>query len=167
MHFVTTPTTVTSACEDYLEKIHHLIESKGYARAVDIASALGVSQASVSAMIQRLDAEGYVVYEKYRGLTLTEHGRNVAKKLPIVMRFLLDYSVILALMKRRFTKMWKVWSIIYLAKRCMRSLCLPKSWIVMLHWLPICGNVSKMGKSNTFLHARRGTVCWWMTQSPG
>jgi Mn-dependent DtxR family transcriptional regulator len=81
LHFVTTPTTVTSACEDYLEKIHHLIESKGYARAVDIASALGVSQASVSAMIQRLDAEGYVVYEKYRGLTLTEHGRNVAKKI--------------------------------------------------------------------------------------
>ena len=74
----------TTAVQDYLEQIHTLIEAKGYARAVDIAANLGVSQASVSAMIQRLDAEGFVIYEKYRGLILTDKGREIA--LQIVRR---------------------------------------------------------------------------------
>ncbi len=72
------PPQTTTAVQDYLEQIHQLIEAKGYARAVDIAANLGVSQASVSAMIQRMDGEGFVVYEKYRGLILTEKGRAVA-----------------------------------------------------------------------------------------
>ncbi len=65
--------------EDYLEQIHNLIEAKGYARVVDIAGNLGVSQASVTNMIQRLDAEGYVVYERYRGVTMTEAGREIGR----------------------------------------------------------------------------------------
>ncbi len=67
------------AVEDYLEQIHNLIESKGYARVVDIAGNLGISQASVTNMIQRLDSEGYVVYERYRGVVLTDAGRDVGE----------------------------------------------------------------------------------------
>lgn len=67
--------------EDYLEQIHNLIEAKGYARVVDIAGNLGVSQASVTNMIQRLDAEGYVVYERYRGVTMTEAGRKIGQEI--------------------------------------------------------------------------------------
>jgi Mn-dependent DtxR family transcriptional regulator len=67
------------AIEDYLEQIHNLIELKGYARVVDIAQNLGISQASVTNMIQRLDAEGYVIYERYRGVTLTDFGRKIGK----------------------------------------------------------------------------------------
>ncbi len=69
------------AMEDYLEQIHNLIEAKGYARVVDIAGNLGVSQASVTNMIQRLDAEGYVVYERYRGVTMTEAGRKIGQEI--------------------------------------------------------------------------------------
>jgi Mn-dependent transcriptional regulator len=69
------------AVEDYLEQIHQLIESKGYARAVEIAENLGIAQASVSNMLQRLDQDGFVVREKYRGITLTEHGRKVAERI--------------------------------------------------------------------------------------
>jgi len=69
----------TRAVEDYLEQIYNLIEQKGYARVVDIAENLGLAQASVTNMIQRLDGEGYIIYEKYRGLTLTEAGREVGK----------------------------------------------------------------------------------------
>ena len=69
----------TRAVEDYLEQIHNLIELKGYARVVDIAANLSISQASVTAMIQKLDAEGFVVYERYRGVTLTEQGREVGQ----------------------------------------------------------------------------------------
>ena len=68
----------STSTEDYLERIHELIEQKGYARAVDIAVALGISQPSVTAMVQRLAQGGYLNYEKYRGLTLTEKGKLVA-----------------------------------------------------------------------------------------
>lgn len=65
--------------DDYLEQILHLIEAKGYARAVDISKNLGISQASVTNMLQRLDAEGLVKHEKYRGTVLTEEGQRIAK----------------------------------------------------------------------------------------
>ena len=65
--------------DDYLEQILHLIEEKGYARAVDISKNLGISQASVTNMLQRLDAEGLVKHEKYRGTVLTEEGQRIAK----------------------------------------------------------------------------------------
>lgn len=74
-----TPTTASRAREDYLEQIHKLIEEKGYARAVDVAQNLGIAQASVSNMIQRLDADGLVDYEKYRGVVLTEAGLGIAR----------------------------------------------------------------------------------------
>src|SRR5689334_10086212 len=76
----TTPTPSQSA-EDYLERIHELIEQKGYARVVDIASSLKVKQASVTSMVQKLAESGYLEYEKYRGLILTDKGREVARKI--------------------------------------------------------------------------------------
>ena len=72
--------TSSTAAQDYLEQIHRLIGSKGYARVADIAAALDISPASVTAMIQRLDAEGLVVYERYRGVVLTLAGRNIAEE---------------------------------------------------------------------------------------
>lgn len=68
----------TAAVEDYLERISDLIKTKGYARVVDIAAELKISQASVTTMVQRLDAEGLVDYEKYRGMVLTDAGEKVA-----------------------------------------------------------------------------------------
>ena len=76
------PTIAPSqSAEDYLERIHELIEAKGYARVVDIASSLKVRQASVTAMVQKLGRAGFVKYEKYRGLILTDEGREVARKI--------------------------------------------------------------------------------------
>ncbi|MCU0748868.1 MAG: transcriptional regulator MntR [Akkermansiaceae bacterium] len=71
-------TSGSTAMDDYLEQILHLIEAKGYARAVDISKNLGISQASVTNMLQRLDAEGLVKHEKYRGTILTEDGHRIA-----------------------------------------------------------------------------------------
>jgi Mn-dependent DtxR family transcriptional regulator len=65
--------------DDYLEQILHLIEEKGYARAVDISSNLGISQASVTNMLRKLDAEGLVNHEKYRGTVLTDNGNRIAR----------------------------------------------------------------------------------------
>src|SRR6184192_1100826 len=71
----------SQSAEDYLERIHELIEQKGYARVVDIASSLKVKQASVTSMVQKLAEAGYINYEKYRGLILTDQGREVARKI--------------------------------------------------------------------------------------
>jgi Mn-dependent DtxR family transcriptional regulator len=75
------PTRPTQSAEDYLERIHELIQEKGYARVVDIASSLKVKQASVTSMVQRLGDLGYLKYEKYRGLILTKQGREVARQI--------------------------------------------------------------------------------------
>jgi Mn-dependent DtxR family transcriptional regulator len=75
------PKSPSQSAEDYLERIHELIEQKGYARVVDIASSLKVRQASVTAMVQKLGEAGYLNYEKYRGLILTDTGREVAQKI--------------------------------------------------------------------------------------
>ncbi len=87
----------STAVEDYLERILELINSKGYARVVDIASALKISQASVTNMVQRLDAEGLLKYEKYRGLVLTGAGARLARKITRRHRLLTDFLKLLGL----------------------------------------------------------------------
>lgn len=72
-------TSGSTARDDYLEQILHLIEEKGYARPIDISKRLEISQASVTNMLQRLDAEGLVSHVKYRGTTLTEEGLRIAR----------------------------------------------------------------------------------------
>jgi Mn-dependent DtxR family transcriptional regulator len=67
--------------EDYLERIYTLIEEKGYARVSDIAEALNVHPSSVTKMVQKLDKSQYLVYEKYRGLVLTNKGKKMGKRL--------------------------------------------------------------------------------------
>lgn len=85
------PRRTTVAAEDYLEKIEQLISRKGYARVVDIAAELRIAQASVTAMVQRLDAEGFVKYEKYRGMVLTSSGLEVARRIAHRHALLTDF----------------------------------------------------------------------------
>ena len=87
----------SAAVEDYLERILELISSKGYARVVDIAAALKISQASVTNMVQRLDAEGLLKYEKYRGLILTAAGKKLARKIAYRHKLLTDFLRLLGL----------------------------------------------------------------------
>lgn len=67
--------------EDYIEQIYILIEEKGYARVSDIAENLSVHPSSVTKMVQKLDQEKYLIYEKYRGLVLTPNGKKIGKRL--------------------------------------------------------------------------------------
>jgi DtxR family transcriptional regulator, manganese transport regulator len=90
----------STAAEDYLERILELVKSKGYARVVDIASALNISQASVTNMVQRLDNDGLLKYEKYRGLVLTPAGEKVARQIAHRHKLLTDFLQLLGLSKR-------------------------------------------------------------------
>ena len=71
----------TPSMEDYIEQIYILIEDKGYARVSDIAENLNVHPSSVTKMVQKLDQEDYLIYEKYRGLILTTKGKKIGKRL--------------------------------------------------------------------------------------
>ncbi len=85
----------SAAVEDYLERILELINTKGYARVVDIATRLGISQASVTNMVQRLDADGLLKYEKYRGLVLTTAGETLARNIAQRHQLLTDFLTLL------------------------------------------------------------------------
>jgi Mn-dependent DtxR family transcriptional regulator len=71
----------TPGMEDYIEQIYLHLEAKGVARVSDVAESLEVLPSSVTKMVQRLDREGYVVYERYKGLELTDKGLKFGKKL--------------------------------------------------------------------------------------
>lgn len=71
----------TPSMEDHIEIIYSLIEQKGYARVSDIAEALSVLPSSVTKMVQKLDKDGYLIYERYRGLILTPQGQKLGKRL--------------------------------------------------------------------------------------
>jgi Mn-dependent DtxR family transcriptional regulator len=71
----------TDRMEDYLEVIYELIQQKGYATTADISKYLNVSSPSVTKMVKKLDESRYLVYEKYRGLSLTTEGIHIAKNM--------------------------------------------------------------------------------------
>lgn len=73
------PKARTPRMEDYLEVIYELIEHKGYATTGDISTYLNVSSPSVTKMMQRLRDTDHLVYERYKGIRLTDKGMDVAR----------------------------------------------------------------------------------------
>ena len=82
----------TENTEDYLEIIADLLNTKGEARIVDIATKLDIAQATANKTIQRLQNQGFVKKEPYRSIFLTLKGQEVAsiskKRHIIVLTFL-------------------------------------------------------------------------------
>jgi DtxR family transcriptional regulator, Mn-dependent transcriptional regulator len=71
---------VSSAVQDYAKAIYSL-EQRGDGAAVStnaIAERLGVSAASASSMVKKLDGLGIVEHVPYRGVGLTERGMSIA-----------------------------------------------------------------------------------------
>lgn len=71
----------TPSMEDYIEIIYKIISEKSYARVSDIAEELSVLPSSVTKMVQKLDQDGYLIYERYRGLSLTKKGKITGQRL--------------------------------------------------------------------------------------
>lgn len=87
----------SSRMEDYLEVISELVELKGYATTLDISRYLNVSAPSVSKMLQRLDENGYLEYEKYHGINLTTKGSELAETIRQKHGILLEFFEILGI----------------------------------------------------------------------
>jgi DtxR family Mn-dependent transcriptional regulator len=69
---------VTEVVEEYLEDIYRLQERMGVARTSDIVELLQVVPGTVTNTIERLEKEGLVIHEPYKGVKLTEKGRRIA-----------------------------------------------------------------------------------------
>lgn len=81
--------------EDYLEALAEIIDEKGFAKVKDISELLCISPSSVTEMFQKLKENGYVNYEKYRGVTLTNKGFNIAMRTKKRHETLKDFLCIL------------------------------------------------------------------------
>ncbi len=93
----TTRTGSSTRMEDYLEVISELVELKGYATTLDISRYMNVSAPSVTKMLQRLDENGYLEYEKYHGINLTQKGNQVADAIRQKHGILLEFFEILGI----------------------------------------------------------------------
>ena len=70
---------ISAPIQDYAKAVYALQERKGGAVSTnDLAERLGLTAGSVSAMIRKLSDLGLVEHQPYRGVRLTERGREVA-----------------------------------------------------------------------------------------
>jgi DtxR family transcriptional regulator, Mn-dependent transcriptional regulator len=86
----------SSSVGDYLKAVWELAADSGDAASTKgVAARLSVSSASVSNMFARLQDMGLVRYERYRGATLTDRGREEALRLVrrhrLIETFLLEH----------------------------------------------------------------------------
>ncbi len=91
--------SISDRVEDYLEVISELVDMKGYAATLDISRYMNVSAPSVTKMLKKLDAEGFLEYEKYYGINLTEEGQRIADIIKQKHGILLDFFEILGIGK--------------------------------------------------------------------
>ena len=67
---------LTSSMEDYLEMIIRLKEKQPFVRINELANNLNVRPSSASKMVTKLSQEGFLEYQKYGIITLTELGKQ-------------------------------------------------------------------------------------------
>ncbi len=85
--------TLSVSIEDYLEAIFHLVRENTVARSKDIAERLKVNRSSVTGMLQSLRDRGFVNYERYGFVTLTDEGEKVASRVVRRHEALRDFMV--------------------------------------------------------------------------
>src|SRR3989440_7690423 len=71
----------TRSQQDYLKALYLLHGDQRPVPTRDLAQRLGISSPSVSEMVARLNAQGLVEHDRYRGQQLTKEGRKVALEL--------------------------------------------------------------------------------------
>src|ERR1700691_1085419 len=80
----------TALLEDYVELIADLLANDGEARPTDIARRLGVSHATAIKTIARLKRAGLATARPYRGVFLTEKGHELAGRVRVRHRLVVD-----------------------------------------------------------------------------
>lgn len=70
---------LTASLEDYLEVICNYIDSERNIKAIDISKELKISRASVTEALKKLETKGYINYDRYDAISLTESGKEIAQ----------------------------------------------------------------------------------------
>lgn len=70
--------TFTDAKEDFLECIYKLQKRDGVARTSNIVKKLGIVAGTVTNTVERLERDGLVIHQPYKGVQLTNKGQNIA-----------------------------------------------------------------------------------------
>jgi len=85
---------MSASTEEYLEALYTLTQNGKTAGTSELSKRLNISPASVTEMLQKLADSGYVNYEPYKGVTLTDKGYEIAAKMTrkhrLLERFLHD-----------------------------------------------------------------------------
>jgi DtxR family transcriptional regulator, manganese transport regulator len=83
--------------EDYVEVISELLNEFGEARTIDVARRFGVTHSTATKAIGRLARNGLIHMRPYRGMFLTDAGRELAQRAQrrnaVVRRFLIAIGV--------------------------------------------------------------------------
>jgi len=74
-------TALSESLQDYLEAIYLLVQRDRVARMKDIAEIVGVGKSSATGAVQALAERGFVHYDPYQFITLTEKGEAAGEKL--------------------------------------------------------------------------------------
>ncbi|MPM13182.1 Transcriptional regulator MntR [bioreactor metagenome] len=72
---------LSSSMEDYIEMIYRISFNSREIRVNELSEALNVQPPSTTKMIKRLSREGYVCYEKYGFIKLTDKGNDIGEYL--------------------------------------------------------------------------------------
>lgn len=65
--------------EDYLEAVYVISKEKGVVRIRDICKQLGTKPPTVVEMVKKLNDQGYLVYKKNEGVSLTAEGEEIGR----------------------------------------------------------------------------------------
>lgn len=85
---------ISASLEDYLYAVYKLNPDNTGTRVTDISEFLKVQKSSTNSALKQLKEQGYLNYEKYKNINLTEMGKvrakHIDKKKEIFKKFLLD-----------------------------------------------------------------------------
>ena len=85
---------LSNSLEEYLKTMYILKNTQNQIRVTDISKRLGYSKPSVNRALKTLKEKGYVNFEPYTNITLTDIGRkaaqDISKKYDIVKIFLME-----------------------------------------------------------------------------
>jgi DtxR family Mn-dependent transcriptional regulator len=69
--------------ENYLKALFKLSDEKGHISISELSAAMNVSMPTANSMVKKLDAQGWLKYERYKPLIITEKGK---KKASLIIR---------------------------------------------------------------------------------
>lgn len=84
---------LSQSLEDYLETIYNKIQENSRVKAIDISRELGVSRASVTEALNRLAEKGFINYEKYGSVLITDMGVEKAKQIVSLHKELTEFFI--------------------------------------------------------------------------